>query len=513
MGAKNCEETPRQRMIGMMYLVLTAMLALNVSSDVLNAFTKVQAGLTQTVNNYYKMNMQLYADFENAYTLNPSKVKPWRDMALQVKSHSDELYNYIEALKWEIVKKADGEEGDINNILAKDDSEKAAEVMIVNGKAAELKSKLDSFKDYVLSIICDDNPVLCKTLEINLSTKNPATIKGEPQTWASSNFEQMPLSAVVTLMTKLQADVRNAESDVISHLYKNIDAGSFKFNSISAHVVPESRYLLQGENYKAKILLAATDTTQRPIVEINGRAINNFQGDATLYSVTCNDIGVHQWKGVVKYVSPSGDVKEYKISDEYIVAAPSVVVSPLKMNVFYLGVDNPVMISVPGMASENVVAGITNGSITKVKNEYIVRPSVSGKPCNINVGVRTKTGIRNLQTLTFRVKTVPDPIATVSNSKGGDISKSLLSASWGVKASLEEFDFDMKFEVIGFNIYTIVEGGYVKEAQSSTEEFSSEQKSIIDKVKRGQRLIIDNIRAKGPDGSIRKLQSISFKIV
>jgi gliding motility-associated protein GldM len=500
-------------MIGMMYLVLTAMLALNVSSDVLNAFTKVQAGLTQTVSNYYKMNQQIYADFDNAYTLNEGKVKPWRDKAFQVKTHSDKLYDYLEDLKWEIVRKADGEEADINNIKAKDDSENAAEVMIVNGKAADLKSMLVGFKKYVLDIVCEQNPVLCKTLEVNLSTANPPNIDGEIQTWASSNFEHMPLSAVITLMTKLQADVRNAESDVISHLYKNIDAGSFKFNSISAHVVPESRYILQGENYKAKILLAAIDTTQRPVVEINGEKITNCNGDATVYKTKCSKVGVYKWKGLVKYVTPTGETKEYKISDEYIVAAPSVVVSPLKMNVFFTGVDNPVMISVPGIASENIVATATNATIKKVKDIYIVRPKKPGVACKIAVGMMEGRTVRNMQTLNFRVKTVPNPIATISNKKGGEISQSLLSASWGVKADLEEFDFDMKFVVLGFNLYTIGEGGYVKEAASNSANFSRDQKAIISKVRRGQRVVIDNIRAKGPDGNIRKLQSVSFKII
>lgn len=513
MGAKNCEETPRQKMIGMMYLVLTAMLALNVSSDVLNAFSKVQAGLTQTVINYEKKNNQVYADFDNSFTLNESKVKPWRDKALNVRSKSNDLYDFIEELKWEVVRKGDGEEADINNIIAKDNQDVAAEVMITFGKAKILKDKIIKYKEYLLSLVCDKNPVLCKSIKVNLNTIDPPVVDGEIQTWASANFEHMPLAAVVTLMTKLQVDVRNAESDVISHLFKNIDKGSFKFNSISAHVLPESRYILKGGKYTSRILLAAIDTTQRPVVEINGLKVHKHKGDASLYEVNCNTVGVHKWKGVVKYTTPTGETKEYPIEDEYIVASPSVVVSPLKMNVFYLGVENPVRISVPGIASENIQARVTNGSIVKRGKDYIVMPKKSGKSCNITVCVKSKNKLSEVETLKFRVKTVPDPVAKIASKKGGSITKSLLSASWGVSASLDEFDFDMKFKVIGFNLYTIGGGGYVKEASSNSARFTKSQKQIISNVKRGQRVIIDNIKAKGPDGRIRKLQSVTFKII
>lgn len=512
MGAVNCPETPRQKMVGIMYLVLTAMLALNVSSSVLDAFSKVQSGLTQTVDNYSKMSEQIYAEFDNAYALNENKVKPWRDKALEVKKRSEKLCNDLEDIKWEVCEAADGEDADVNNIKSKDNLDVGGQVMILEGGADKLKEKIDAYRKYVLSLVSDKNPTLCKTLEINLTTKDPEPVGGEHKTWGSDNFEHMPLAAVTTVITKMQVDVRNAESDVISHLYKNIDEGSFKFNSISAHVVPSSNYILQGDTYKAKILLAAIDTTQRPTVEINGQTVKTFQGDATLYSVACGKTGTFKWKGVVKYVMPTGEVKHYPIEDEYIVAAPSVVVSPLKMNVFYVGVDNPVNISVAGIASSKVVPTVSNGSIVRLNGNYVVRPKYPRKPCDVNVSIKTSKGLRKMQTLHFRVKTVPNPIARVAGKSGGNISKSSFAGYWGVKAELDDFDFDMKFNVKSFNLSTVDGGGYVKEAESAGQRFSSSQKKIISKLKRGQRVIIDNIKAKGPDGKVRTLQSLSFKI-
>ncbi|MCH4895464.1 gliding motility protein GldM [Marinilabiliaceae bacterium JC040] len=512
MSSANCPETPRQKMVGMMYLVLTAMLALNVSSDVLNAFTKVQNGLSHTINNFEKKNDKVYADFDKQYTLNKNKVRKWRDKAYLVKQKADELYKHIEDLKWEMVRKADGDKADVDNVLSKDNLDIGGEVMITFGKGKKLRKKIADYREFLKSFLDKKESVLRKGLDMNLNTDNPKTEPGERKTWESENFEMIPLVGVVTLLTKMQSDVRNAESDLISYLYKNIDEGSFRFNSISAHVLPESRYIIKGGTYKAKVFLAATDTTQLPVLEVHGRTISDRDNDASVYKVNCNKAGVYKWKGILKYKSPSGEVKNYSVEDHYIVAEPNVVVSPLKMNVFYLGVDNPVSVSVPGLATENLKIGIINGKMIKRGHNYIVRPISSTRSCDISVSSKIGGKVKHLQTLKFRVKTVPNPIAAISKKSGGAISKGLLQASWGVSAILKDFDFNMKFNVTGFTLYTIGSGGYVKEARSNSARFTQEQKNIIKRCKRGQRLIIDDIKAKGPDKRLRKLQSLTFKI-
>ncbi len=510
MGAKNCPETPRQRMIGMMYLVLTALLALNVSSDVLNAFTKVQAGLSNTLVNFTRKNTELYRDFDAAYINNPKKVESLRSSAYEVKKESEELFVYINELKQELVYRADGEDADINNIESKDNLDIAGELMLTGGKGKILKERIDNFRENLLKIVCDDNPVLCKSIKANLNTSNPPVKDGEFKSWEEDNFENIPLIAVVTLLTKMQTDVRNAESDIISYLYSNIDAESFKFNKLNGHVIPESRYILKGEEYKAKIILAATDTTQHPEVIINGRKCN-YNGDAALYSRVENNVGPQNWKGIIKFKTPSGQINEYHVEDNYIVAEPNVVVSPLKMNVFYIGVDNPVSISVPGIASDNIVPSISNGTIIKSGKDYIVRPKKAGA-CSIVVSANRDNGCKvKLQTLEFRVKTVPDPIPGVMGKTGGKINKNVLLAASGVVASMDNFDFDMQFKVTGFSIFAVI-NGYVSECATKGHKFSNEQKSLIKSLRRGQRLVIEDITAVGPDGIIRKLPSLTFKI-
>lgn len=513
MGAKNCPETPRQKMIGMMYLVLTAMLALNVSADVLEAFTKVQHGLTSTIANFSKKNAEMYNEIEMAYNLNQAKVAGVRDKALKIKTEAEGLIKYIEDLKLHMVVLADGEEeADVMNIKAKDNLDIGGQVMITQGKGKELKKKIEDFRELLISNISPKDSVLRHTIADNLNTADPKPVDGEFKSWESSKFESIPLVGVVTLLTMYQSDLLNAEADAVRYLFSSMDAESFKFNKLAALVIPESRYVLKGETFKARIMLAAVDTTQRPQIIANGRQIG-YQGDFGYYSEPATTVGFRKVKGVINYITPSGTTLPREFEMEYEVAEPAVVISPTKMNVFYVGVDNPVSLAAPGISPEAIEAQITNGTITKAQSgSYIVRPKVAGKECEITVFANVQGQKRELQTQRFRVKDVPDPVAKVNGLRGGAIRKNVLIAAGRVDAEMENFDFDMKFTVDNFSVYTTIDGYGQEETRSNKANFSDAQIKLINKLRRGQTLMIENIIVKGPDGSTRKLPSIPFKI-
>lgn len=511
MGAKNCPETPRQRMIGMMYLVLTAMLALNVSADVLNAFTKVQMGLSSTITNVRKKNAETYNDIEMAYSLNKTKVEEVRNKALAVKKSTDELVDFVEKLKYDLVVHVDGEDANINDIKAKDNLDASGQIMILQGQGKVLRKKIDVFRDELLAKIPEKDTLLRGRLMRNLNTEDPKPVDGEFMSWESNNFENIPLAGVVTMLSLIQADVLNSEADIVRYLQSSIDAESYKFNKLAALVIPDSRYILRGEKFKARIILAAMDTTQRSQILVEGRDVA-YEGDFGVYTEVASRLGVRKLKGVINYLSPSGEILPKTFETEYEVADPAVVISPTKMNVFYVGVDNPVSLAAPGLSTEGIVPEITNGKITKVSGDsYIVRPGVPGKKCEITVKAKIGGQLKALQTQEFRVKEVPDPVAKVGGAKGGPIKKNVLIANGGVDVEMENFDFDMKFKVQSFSIYTVVDG-YVQEAASSTASFSEEQIKMIKNLKRNQMLAIENIVVKGPDGSTRKLPYITFKI-
>lgn len=513
MGAKNCPETPRQKMIGMMYLVLTAMLALNVSADVLDAFTKVQQGLTSTISTFGKKNAELYNEIEMAYNLNHTKVASVREKALTVRQETKELIDFIETLKVRMVVLADGEEeADIMNIKAKDNLDIGGQVMLLEGNGKKLRQMVTNYREKLSGYVAPKDSVLRNTILTHLSTNDPKPIDGEFKSWETSKFEGIPLVGVVTLLTMYQADILSTESDVVKYLFSSMDAESFKFNKLAALVIPESRYVLKGENFKARIMLAAIDTTQKPQVIANGRNVT-YQGDFATYSETASTVGFRKLKGVINYITPSGATLPRDFEIEYEVADPAVVISPTKMNVFYAGVDNPVSLAAPGISPDAIEPQITNGKIRKMEDgSYIVNPGVVGKPCSITVFANIQGQKRELQTQTFRVKEVPDPVAKVNGLRGGKIKKNVLVAAGQVDVDMDNFDFDMKFSVENFSIYTVIDGYVQEESKSNKAAFSDAQLKMINKLKRNQALTIENIVVKGPDGSTRKLQSLSFRI-
>lgn len=510
MGAKNCPETPRQRMIGMMYLVLTAMLALNVSADVLNAFTKVQEGLSSTIENYKKKNAEVYNEIEMAYNLNATKVAATRKKTLKIKKTASELVDYIEQLKVRMVKLADGPEGNVLNIQAKDNLDIGGQVMLTEKAGRELKAKLDTYRELLLGFIETKDSVLRASISNNLNTNVPQNVGSNLQVWESYKFESIPLVGVVTMLTLYQSIVLTAERETINYLFAFMDSESFKFNKLEALVIPQSRYILTGEEFKAKVLLAAMDTTQRPEIIVNGRKIG-YDGDFGVYKETATKVGIHKLKGVINYITPSGVTLPRAFEMDYEVANPAVVISPTKMNVFYLGVDNPVSLAVPGLPPDMIQPEISNGELIKTATGYIVRPKVAGKKCEISVYAKMNGQRRKLQTQEFRVKEVPDPVVKVAGERGGTIKKNLLVAAGGVEVELEKFDFDMKFKVQSFNLYTVVDG-YTQDIRTNGASFTPEQIKLIKNLKRHQILIIDQVMVKGPDGTIRKLTPISFKI-
>ncbi len=510
MGAKNCPETPRQKMIGMMYLVLTAMLALNVSADVLNAFTKVQEGLSSTIDDYKKRNAELYNEIEMAYNLNATKVAATREKTSQIKKKATELVDYIEQLKERMVKLADGPEGNVMDIKAKDNLDIGGQVMLNEGAGRELKKRLDDYRELLLGFVSAEDSVLRASIYNNLNTEVPRNVGSELQVWESYKFESIPLVGVVTMLTLYQSVVLTTERETINYLFTFMDSESFKFNKLEALVIPQSRYVLTGEEFKARVMLAAVDTTQKPEIVVNGRKIG-YDGDFGIYKEAATKVGVHKLKGVINYIAPSGATLPRAFEMDYEVANPAVVISPTKMNVFYLGVDNPVSLAAPGLPPDLIEPEISNGELVKTDGGYIVRPKVAGKKCEIAVYAKINGQRRKLQTQEFRVKEVPDPVVKVAGERGGTIKKNLLIAAGGVEVELEKFDFDMKFKVQSFNLYTVVDG-YTQDIRTQGASFTPEQIKLIKNLKRHQILIIDQVMVKGPDGTIRKLTPISFKI-
>lgn len=536
MGAKNCPETPRQRMINMMYIVLTAMLALNVAAEVLEAFKVVDSSLIQTLKTVDMKNAQVYAAFDQAYAENPARVGEWKTRADDVKTKTDELIIWISQLKENLVRasgcKVAGTEkeltskdfffvtnsGDTLIINKEDDLNAPSEFMITQNNATLLKDKIAEYRESLTELVQEGDEDLKNMILSAMDTSDPPVrLKegGESKSWETEHFLDKPLVAILTLLSKIQIDIKNSEANVANYLFAQIDAGSFLFNKLGAQVIPNSNVVLQGDEYVAEVFLAAEDTTQQPEIIINNNSVPVRDGKAT-YRVRANQPGVFSWSGLIRYKTPAGIIKSYPFRQEYQVTQPSVTMSATKMNVFYRGLDNPFDVSGGGIPKENLDVTMTNGKVSKRGNEFVIQPSELdelGRRTTVTVYASIGGERRLLGSSNWRVKRVPDPVAQIAGQAGGNIRKERLMVEEGVMAVLEDFDFEFRYTVTEFNVQVSGPGGYVSIWDSKSNRFTDEQKEQFRRLNPNSLVYIDNIKARGDDGTIRDLDPISFKIL
>ena len=492
-------------MINLMYLVLMAMLALNISTEVLNGFSIVEESLNRTTANSSKENEMLYADFADQMKANPQKVKEWFDKATAVKRMSDSLYNYAQQLKIEIVREADGKEANVADIKNKDDLEAANHVMLApgTGQGGRLFRAINSFRERILTMVTD--PHQRSIIESNLTTKLPAKAHTMGKNWQEYMFEDMPVAAAVTLLSKLQSDVRYAEGEVLHTLVANIDMKDIRVNKLSAFVIPESRTVISGDLFKAQIVMAAVDTTQQPEIYVGGRRISGSQ-----YQFTAGGVGEHSFGGYITMRDGSGNTIRRDFTQKYTVVGPSATVSADLMNVLYAGYDNPISISIPGVPLSSVSASMGGGSFRSIgMGRYIARPSAVGKDVTINVASNDNGRSRQMGKYTFHVRKLPDPtaylqIGTTRFREGGLSKQSLMSINT-LNAAIDDGILDIQFRVTGFETVFFDNMGNAVPMASNGAHFSDRQRDTFRKLSRNKRFYIANITAVGPDGISRKL--------
>jgi gliding motility-associated protein GldM len=427
--------SPRQKMIGMMYLVLTAMLALNVSKETVKAFMQVDKGLSLTVENYNKKNSIIYNDFEASYATYPEKTGPYRTKALEVKQRAEEMYNFIQDLKIMIIKKADGDDAeaingrdiDITKVKRFDDNNVPSEVLIganEDGKAYDLKAALNSYRDFLIQTLDGGSVDIEESLKKTLNTDDAKNEDGDMEKWPNLTFQLLPLVGANALLTKMQVDVRNAETEVLNFLFSQIDKSNYKFNKLDAVVIPRSTVVTLGSNYQASVFLSATDSTQQPVITVNGNQVLELDDKGKgIYSVKTSSLGSKKWGGVIALKSPDGSTKEYHFDSEYSVEMPNVVVSPTAMNVMYAGIPNPIDISIPGYGSDKIrITKVVNGvsAKEKVKNpkgenfpgDWSITPTTPGQVVQIyTAAVEPDGSLKSQPFREFRCKPLPAPIA------------------------------------------------------------------------------------------------------
>ena len=513
MGSNNTRLSPRQKMINLMYIVLTAMLALNVSSDVLDGFTQVHDGLNRSNSNVGQRNDVIYRQLEEFARTNPDKGLSWYDKASEVRKTTSGLYAYVDSVKLAIVRAADGKDGDPENIKSRDDLEAASVTMLSPAtlRGEKLRHRIDDYRSYITQLLPDS--LKRANISAALST-DPILLKGTltPQTWEEAQFDQKPVVAAVTLLTKLQNDILYAEGEALATLYSQIDAGDVRVNELNAFVIPQSRIVMRGGKYQANIVLAAVDTTQRPEIFINGSKLANSNG---IYDLGANSTGTFDYKGYLEVQHGDGSTTRHDFSSAYTVIEPMATVSATMMNVLYAGIDNPVSISVPGVPMSAISASMTNGTLTRSGDHWVARPATVGKEAVLSVTANIDGRSTTVANSTFRVRKLPDPTAyiaftdqkgNVDHYKGGrPFAKTLLMQAPGLEAAIDDGLLDTKFKVVGFETVFFDSMGNAIPEVSDGANFSQRQKQSFQRLSRGKRFYISRIRAIGPDGITRDL--------
>ncbi len=519
------KETPRQKMIGMMYLVLTALLAMNISKDVLLAFVTIEENLNETNHIFDEKNELLYKTFEAEMANDAVKTKPLKEKADKIKKEAAALCKFIDKCEADIFVVTEGgalteQQADtfkLQNCSQKDNYDipthyLIGEVESPTGKGVELKKKIEDFRKLCLASVPDKEK---KTFKLGLVTEDVYDHHAEKKVpWEVFNFNHTTIAASMALLASIKNEIKVAESDVVNALLKQITAEILRFDAVEAKVVAPTSYIMAGEKYEADIFVSAHSSTQNPIITVGGSNVN-VEGGVGKYVVSTSAEGLKEYKGVIKVKGPDGSVKDYPFEGAYMVAKPAMAVSPTKMNVFYIGVDNPVDITVAGAAPTDVVATLTGatGSINPLgQGHYIVKVSPGSPKCMINVAIKTKGGSsKSMGSMEFRVKKVPSPLASFAGITGdGSASKGELEAALGVVPKLDDFVFDLKFPVISWVMSMNINGVFVDE-KATGYQVTGNMKSMLARAKVNSKILIEQVQVQAPDG-IRKVPGCVIKV-
>ncbi len=530
------KESPRQRMISMMYLVLTALLALNVSKDVINAFVVVNDNIIESNENLTQKLNDIYTNFEKNYQINQLKVKPYWDKAQEAKKLSDEMIKYVENVKHELISLTEKISIDsARNILVKDIKKKDNYLVPTryfmgsstdgsDGESKKLKDKIDAYRNQMNNLV---DPKYLNQVSLGLDTKGPYyNADGKEENWETHFFYNTIVAADIPILNKIISDIHNAEYDVVNLLHKSIGQGDFKFDRIEAKVLPRSNFVFMGEEYQAEIIVAAYDTTQSPEVYFmkgveylpdtessQATKINSKPGKISI-NLPARKEGVNKYAGFVRAKTGTGEINDYHFKNEYFVAKTSFTISAKKMNVFYIGVDNPVSIDISGIPREKLTPTISCGSIKPDpgSNDWIVNIPPTCRDVVVNLSALINGEQKFLGAKTFRVKKIPDPIATIAGKSSGIVNREIMLAAGALTPKMpDDFDFDHSFVISSFTM-TIQRGFKVYNLDSKNTYLTTEMIDQLKKTNRGQNVVFENIIARDPDGIERTLASIILTI-
>jgi len=502
---------PRQKMINIMYLVLTAILALNVSNEVINAFRVVDKSLITTNKNIELSNDNLYKSLE-AKLKDPQsaeKAKVWEPLAMRAKQLSDNMTTYLDSLKLELKKAADlkmkynkATNDSIEDFRA-DNLDASTRMFETHGEGDRLKARLEKYKQDMLDI----HPSIKAQFSNNfpVSTDVPLSQEGHIKNFTQTYFHMTPTVAALTMLSKFQNNIKNAESEIVTYCHNQIGAVQVHMDQVGVLVGQNSNYLMPGQELVVTAGVGAYSSSASPKISINGSNVDVTNGQGS-YKTLASGAGEHSVSVNVSFLDENKNLVTKTETVKYVVGTPGGAAVMLdKMNVFYIGVDNPVSIS-SGTGWDKTHVSMAGGTITPAgaPGKFTVRVSTVGKA---SIAVNADGKASNYD---FRVKNIPPPVLKVGTSAGGRVRSVEFKNQQFARAELENFDFEYRYNIIGATIY--FSGANFPSVQTATIS-GGNLAGINAQLARcipGTAVTFDNVKVQGPGGPVLSIPGPGF---
>lgn len=512
--------SPRQKMINLMYLVFIAMLALNMSKEVLSAFGLLDEKISEANVATDLRNDAFMANLAVKATDEPHKYANLKEKATTIETLSDNLNDYIESLKDGMMGTV--KEDDTDNYEVQDKPDYLDTKFFSGDKLSkdglEFQSNMIAYRDGILNALGSDYPNITEAVNKQFSL-DPVTPRGKKKekNAVMYHFEGFPMIASKTKLTQIQANVKTIQNEILSTMLRGEQSASLSMNTSNYSTLletPKSAYYA-GETFDGAIVLGRVDEQTKPNraeLTLDGRALvegtdYTFEGGRVKLSVSAGSPGDHTLEGNLIF-KQDGEETVVPVNRSFAtISKPNAaVIAADKMNVVYRGVDNPMTISIPGIP-DNKVTGSATGLTKGSKGKYIMRPG-QGREVTITASGTLPDGVRISTPAVFRIKDIPRPTGTIrgEDGNGGPVrmQRQGLEIS-SIGAMLLDFDFDLKLNVTGFS-FKVAGQPTVKVSGS---KLNAQAKGALKRAKRGETVQIFDINAKISGNSTYKLPRIT----
>jgi gliding motility-associated protein GldM len=461
----------------------------NISDSLTASKKNVQTGIDNTYSSFEKTKLKEQAE----------RAKPIYARAKQASKLASDLTNYVESIKKYLEDETGGFNAATNDYKGRENIDVPVHYMVDKKKAYELHKKIDETREKLIALL----PAKDRSgVNLALRADAPLKRKGFPgRDWENANFGQgIPMGAAMTALVKIQADAKNAENEVVKKILGEVDQAVVNLDQFAAVAVAPSSYVLVGQPYTAEVFLTASDSKSSPDITVDGARLTTEAGRGK-YTGSTGSEGVHTWIGTIRVKQTDGSIKTYTtLPQTYTVARPSAVVSPDKMNVFYIGVPNPVSVSAPGLAKDKIKVSMTNGSIRGDNGKYTVMVSSPGTTTVTVSGEVAPGKTTVLGSTLFRVKRIPPPKAQFAGKSGGAVGTANIKAQDYLIAKLDNFDFDAKFRVTRFTLLIAKPRQDPIKQVGSGDELTAAMHQAMNTITPGTTVVFMDIIAVGPDG-------------